>query len=146
MATEEQTYTVEEMAMIARCMALFDAFDLSSANANEIESASTTEFAQTKRDQKTGKLVGRSSAVIRGASPEDLVAYAMEQDSRHKLSNLDPRVDVRSEILDVVNKHHIVTYVEKCNAGLQNRTFLSSIIWFTLSYGSSSPPSLASSL
>jgi hypothetical protein len=51
MATEEQTYTVEEMGMIKRCMALFDAFDLSSANANELESASTMEFARTKRDR-----------------------------------------------------------------------------------------------
>ncbi len=83
MATEEQTYTVEEMGMIERCMALFDAFDLSSANANELESASTMEFARTKRDVTTGMLVGRSRAVIRGASPEDLVAYAMEGDNRH---------------------------------------------------------------
>ena len=31
MATEEQTYTAEEIGMIERCTALFDAFDLRSA-------------------------------------------------------------------------------------------------------------------
>jgi hypothetical protein len=134
MATEEQTYTAEEIGMIERCMALFDAFDLSSANAKELKHASTMEFAQTKRDEKTGKLVGRSRAVIRGASPQDLVAYAMEYDSRHMLSSWDPRADPRSEILEVVNEHHIVTYVENHTPGFQNRTFLSSIIWKRLSY------------
>ncbi len=133
MATEEQTYTVEEMRMIARCMALFDAFDLRSAKAKELEGASTMEFAQTKRDQKTGKLLGRSRAVIRGASPEDLVAYTMEYDSRHHFSLRNPHVDVRSEILDIINEHHIVIYNEKCNAGFHNRTFLNSMIWKQLS-------------
>jgi hypothetical protein len=133
MAREEQTYAAEEMEMIARCMALFDAFDLSSANAKELKHASTMDFAQTKRDLTTGKLVGRSGAVIRGASPEDLVAYAMEYDSRHMLSSWDPRVEPRSEILEVVNEHHIVTYVEKHIPGFQSRTFLSSIIWKQLS-------------
>jgi hypothetical protein len=42
MATEEQTYTLEEMGMIERCMALFDAFDLSSGAARELQHASVT--------------------------------------------------------------------------------------------------------
>jgi hypothetical protein len=133
MATEEQTYTVEEMGMIERCMALFDAFDLSSGAAEELKHASTMEFTQTKRDQTTGKLIGRSRALIRGASPEDLVAYVMEQDSRHKLSNRDPRVEPRSEILEIVNEHQIVTYVEHQTPGIHNRTFLNSMIWKQIS-------------
>jgi hypothetical protein len=133
MATEEQTYTLEEMGMIERCMSLFDAFDLSLANAKELKHASTMEFAQTKCDLTTGKLVGRSGAVIRGASPQDLVAYAMEYDSRHMLSNWDLRVAPRSEILEVVNEHHIVVYVENHTPGFHNRTFLNSIIWQQLS-------------
>ncbi len=133
MATEEQTYTVEEMGMIERCVALFDAFDLSSANAKELKHASTMEFAQTKRDLTTGNLVGRSRAVIRGASPQDLVAYAMEYDSRHMLSSWDLRAYPRSEILEVVNEHHIVTYVENHTPGIQTLTFLNSMIWKQLS-------------
>jgi hypothetical protein len=133
MATEEQTYTAEEMGMIERCTALFDAFDLSLANAKELKHASTMEFAQTKRDLTTGKLVGRSGAVIRGASPQDLVAYAMEYDSRHMLSYWDLRVEPRSEILEVVNEHHIVTFVEHQKPGIQSRTFLNSMIWKRLS-------------
>ena len=133
MAKEEQTYTVEEMGLIARCVGLFDAFDLRSAKAKELEGASTMEFAQTKRDQKTGMLVGRSCAVIRGATPEDLVAYAMEYDSRHMLSLFDPQVDVRSEVLEIVNEHHIVAYSENRNPGFQNLAVLSSITWKQLS-------------
>ncbi len=134
MATEEQTCTVEEMGMIERCLALFDAFDLSSGAAEELKHASTMEFAQTKRDQTTGKLVGRSRAVIHGASPEDLVAYTMEYyDSRHMLSYWDPHVDVRNEMLEIVNEHHIVGYYENHTPGLLNRTFLNSIIWKQLS-------------
>jgi hypothetical protein len=133
MATEEQTYSAEEMEMIARCMALFDASDLRSAKAKELEGASKMEFAQTKRDQTTGKLVGRSRAVIRGASPEDLVAYTMEYDSRHLFSLRNARVDVRSEILEIVNEHHIVVYYENHTSGIQSRTFLNSVIWKQLS-------------
>jgi hypothetical protein len=133
MAREEQTYTAEEIGMIERCTALFDAFDLSLANAKELKHSSTIEFAQTKRDLTTGNLVGRSRAVIRGASPQDLVAYAMEYDSRHMLSYWDPRAEPRSEILEVVNEHHIVTYVENHTPGIQNRTFLNSMIWRQLS-------------
>jgi hypothetical protein len=130
MATEEQTYTVEEMGMIERCMALFDAFDLSSGAAKELKHASTMEFVQTKRDETTGRLVGRSRAVIRGASPEDLVAYTMEySDSRHMLSYWDLRAYPRSEILEVVNEHHVIHYDENHTPGLHNRTFLNSMIW-----------------
>jgi hypothetical protein len=114
-------------------MALFDAFDLSAGAAEELKHASTMEFAQTKRDQTTGNLVGRSRAVIRGASPEDLVAYTMEYDSRHLFSLRNPRVAPRSEILEVVNEHHIVTYVEHQTPGLLNWTFLNSMIWKQLS-------------
>jgi hypothetical protein len=133
MATEEQTYTAEEMGLIERCTALFDAFDLSSVAAKELKCASTMAFAKTKRDEKTGKLIGRSRAVIRGASPEELVAYAMEYESRHILSLLDPHVDIRSEILEIMNEHHIVGYNENHTPGFQNRTFLNSVLWQQLS-------------
>jgi hypothetical protein len=133
METEEQTYTAEEMGMIARCMALFETFDLSAGAGKDLEGASAMDFAQTERDNKTGNLVGRSSAVIRGALPEDLVAYSMEYDSRHILSLLDPHIDVRSELLEIVNEHHIVVYSENHTPGVQNRTFLSSVLWKQLS-------------
>ncbi len=134
MATEEQTYTAEEMRMIAQCIALFDVFDSASGvAAQELKCPTTTmEWARAKRDRNTGLLVVRARAVVRGASPQDMVAYSMEYDSRDILSTWDPRVTVRSELLEIVNDHHTCIYNQKRSTGIANRTFLNAILWIRL--------------
>jgi hypothetical protein len=129
MASEEQTYSAEEAGMLARCMALFDASDSGSQAAKPVKHASTIEWASTKRDVATGTLVGRSQAVIRGAKPEDLVAYSMEADSRHSRCSVDQRVAVQSEILEIVSDHHIVVSNETRSTGIKNPTRFTSIVW-----------------
>jgi hypothetical protein len=133
MASGENTYTAEETRMIAKCMALFDAFDSGSEKAKPMKPASTIEWARTKLDRKSGELLGRSDAIIRGASPEDLVAYTMEYDSRYATSRFDARVEVRSEILAIVNEHHIVIYNEYRATVIQNRSFINALVWKQLS-------------
>ena len=128
MATQEQTYTAEEMGMIAQCMALFDVVDSASGAAQELRCPTTTmEWARAKRDQTTGLLVVRARAVIHGASPQDIVAYSMEYGSRDILSTWDPRVTVRSEVLEIVNDHVYIqrkTHHWNCQPDVPQRYFM----------------------
>jgi hypothetical protein len=74
-------------------------------------------------------LIGHVEAMIR-ASPEQIVAYVMHFDSKVHQSQLDPEVDVRQEILEVKNLHHLVMFYEgKTAPGFQNRTALNSFVW-----------------
>ena len=87
----------------------------------------------TKLDKESGRLVGNTQLVIRGAGPLDIVAYLMDVKSRISESRTDPRVQVRFEIKEVRNAHHIVTFYESNMAPFQNRTFLNASVWKKLS-------------
>ncbi len=55
-------------------------------------------------------------------------AALLEYDGRHLQSSWDPAVDVRSEVLEHVNAHHIVVFNRKKATGCSNRTFLNSTV------------------
>ena len=63
------------------------------------------------------------------ASPEQIIAYQMHYDRKIKLSQLDPIVDVRYEILEVKKLRHMLVFYELKTAPFQNRTFMNSFVW-----------------
>ena len=134
MALMEQSYSVEEIGLIARGMKLLDAFDSAPAAAKELQIVTTMDSARKTYDARMGRVLAMCRAVMR-ASPQHVVAYMMEYDSRHLRSTWNPQRDVRTEILEIVNEHHIVVCTEKCAGvkGILNRTFLNSFVWKQLS-------------
>jgi hypothetical protein len=99
----------------------------------EAKHGPTVDSRWTKRDDATGELVGYIELVICGAGPLDIIAYLMDLNGRHFRSTLDPETDVRDELREVRNSHHIVEFYECKAAPLKNRTFLSTLMWKHLS-------------
>ena len=109
-------------------MALLGTFDAGKGKARSIRRSKTVELAETKHDERSGLLIGHVEAEVR-ASPEQVVAYLMHFDRKYTRSTLNPKVDVRQEVLEVRNPHHTVGFIEKKTAPFQNRTWLSSLLW-----------------
>jgi hypothetical protein len=83
-------------------------------------------FSETKLDEATGLLYGRAAAMVR-ATPQEIVAYMLNYDSRFIRSTTDPTVWVRSETLEHFNAHHTIVFHRlKLGTGLSHRTFLNS--------------------
>ena len=80
----EQVYTEEETALLAKGLELFDSFAAARGKARSLKNAKTVVHARTKHDEKSGLLIGEAQALIR-ASPEQIVAYQMHFDSKHRL-------------------------------------------------------------
>jgi hypothetical protein len=116
-----------ENRLLEKGSAMFEVFDSSSAVAKELEHSATIMRSETKLDVATGLLLGRAVAMIR-ARPQEIVAYILEYDGRHLQSRRDPAVDVRSEVLEHVNAHHIVIFNRKKATGCSHRTFLNSTV------------------
>jgi hypothetical protein len=123
-----QVYTEEETALIAKGLAFLDSAAAGTGKARPLKHSTLFTSALTRHDTKSGLLIGHAVATIR-ASPEQIVAFQMHYDSKIKLSQLDPTLEVRYAILDVKNLHHIVSFYEVKSAPFKNRTFLSSMLW-----------------
>lgn len=80
-----QAYSEEETALIAKGLALFDSLAAAKGKVRPLKHSKTVTSAWTKRDKKTGLLIGHVEATIR-ASPEQIIAYQMHYDSKIKLS------------------------------------------------------------
>jgi hypothetical protein len=93
----------------------------------------TVDSRWTQRDNATGELVGYVELVIRGAGPLEIIVYLMDLNGRHFRSTLDPKTDVRDELREVRNLHHIVEFYEGKAAPFKNRTFLNTLMWKQLS-------------
>jgi hypothetical protein len=129
MGQDGQVYSEEETELIAKGVSLLDSVAAGTGNVRPFKHSNTVTSAWTKHDMKSGLLLGHAEAMIH-ASPEQIIAYQMHVNSKIKLSQLDPTFEVRYEILERLNLHHIVTFYEVKGApSLQNRTFLSSIAW-----------------
>jgi hypothetical protein len=102
-----QAYSEEETALIAKGLALFDGLAAAKGKVRQLKHSKTVTSAWTKRDKKTGMLIGHVEATIR-ASPEQVIAYQMHYDSKIQLSQLDPALNVRYEVLERKSLHHIV--------------------------------------
>jgi hypothetical protein len=94
--------------------------------------AKTVEVAQTRHDKRSDVLQGEVKLLV-PASPEEIIAFLMQIDSKFYMSKLNPKVDVRFEVLEVKSLHHTVFFSEIKTAPLQNRTFLGALVWRKIS-------------
>ena len=124
-----QSYTPAEDELVGKSLELFDRYDASQVTPVSLKHAATVELAETKYDEERHMLLGRAVALIRGATPETLVAYMLSYDSRKIRSEWNPKIDVRAEVVEVVNDHHTIIYNRrKLGHGLSDRAFLNSMI------------------
>jgi hypothetical protein len=123
-----QVYDLREDALIAKGPSMFALFEASSAAAKQLQHSALVLYSETKLDEATGLLYGRAAAMVR-ATPQEIVAYLLNYDSRFMQSITDPAVWVRSETLEHFNAHHTIVFNRlKLGAGLSHRTFLNSTV------------------
>jgi hypothetical protein len=121
-------YDLLEDALIAKGDAMFAVFEASSAGAKLSKHSALILYSETKLDAATGLLLRRAAAMLR-ATPQEIVAFFLNQDSRHIQSTTDPAVYVRSEVVEHVNAHHTTSFHRlKLGPGLFHRTFLNSTV------------------
>jgi hypothetical protein len=116
-----------ENAMIENGMAMFAVFEASSAGVEQLKHSATIDRSETKRDEATGLLLGMAEALIRGATPQQLVAHSL-RDSRYIQSTLNPDVDLRNETIQILSAHHTIRFYRFKATGISDRTFLVSAI------------------
>ncbi len=85
------------------------------------------------KSARTGELVGYVELVIRGAGPLDIIAYLMDLIMDGTFAPPLTETDVRDELREVRNSHHIVEFYEGKAAPFQSRTFLHTLMWKQLS-------------
>jgi hypothetical protein len=127
-----QVYSEEEAQHFAEATDMLNNVAKSTGKVVPMKRAKTVQMACTKYDKRTDRLVGEVELLV-PASPEQVVAFLMHSHSKFNLSHLDPDIDVRWELLEAKNLHHIVCLSEMKTAPFQNRTFLSAILWRKLS-------------
>jgi hypothetical protein len=82
-----------------------------------------------KYDERSRNLLIHVQQEVPGATPQEVIAYLMEN-FRSKFSRtILNSGDVRDEMLEKVSGHHIVGFNEFRAAGYRNRTFLQDEIW-----------------
>jgi hypothetical protein len=122
-------YTEDEDALIVQGVEQLEAFADGKGKVRSFTRSKTVKVAETKYDEKSGVLVGRVELVV-GAPPEQIVAFLMHFDSKLNESLRNHELDLRNEVLEVKNRHHIVVFLEKKTApGLRNRTGLTALLW-----------------
>ncbi len=127
-----QVYSEEEARHFAEVTDMFDILAKGTGKVVSMKHAKTVQLARTKYDKRTDRLVGEVELLV-PASPEQVVAFLMHFNSKFYLSDIDPDIDVRWELLEVKKLHHIVCLREMKALGLRNRTFLSAILWRKIS-------------
>jgi hypothetical protein len=131
MRASVQAHNVEEAALIEDGIALLDTFLSHEGKATDVRLARTVDKSRIKSCK--GQLVGETELVMRGATPEDIIAYLMDVNSKHETSRRDPEEDVCDEVREVKSLHHSVEYYECKAPGFQNRTMLHALLWKRLS-------------
>jgi hypothetical protein len=117
-----------ESELVAEGLGMFAVFETSSTLAAMMKHVATIDQAETKHDEASGHLLGRSEAVIRGATPLQLAAYCLNFDSRYVLSTLNADVDLRNETIEIRSAHHTIGFYRGKITGASDRTFLFSAI------------------
>jgi hypothetical protein len=121
-----RVYDMSEAESLAKGAEMFAVFEASSAGAKQLTHSATVMYSETKLDAPTGLLLGRAVAMVR-ATPQEIVAYSLNSDSRHIQSTIDRTVFIRSDIVEQVNAHQMITFNRlKLGPGLSHRTFLNS--------------------
>jgi hypothetical protein len=126
-----RVYNTLEAELLAMGVDMFAVFEASSAGAKQLTHSALIMYSETKLDEATGLLLGRAAAMVR-ATPQEIVAYLLNFDSRFIQSTIDPTVFVRYELLHNVNAHHAISF-SRCKAtgaaaGVSDRTFLNSVV------------------
>ena len=137
-----QPYSETEAGAVLYGLKMLDDFATSGSSVRELACAATVDTAvvQETRGQArdlvgrgVAEVIGKTELTIRGASPQDVIAYLMLLDGRHFQSTINKEQEVCNEIREVKNPHHFVSYYEVKTAPFQNRTFLSSLVCQQLS-------------
>jgi hypothetical protein len=131
-ASTDLVYSPEQESALQRCMEMLAVFGPGKSLGNPISHNRTVDRAETKSNEETGEVYGVMDGIIHGATPLDIIAYAMCFNGRHIQSDWDIHIDVISELIDA-GPHHAVCYVEKRSPPLQNRTFLNQLVCKKLS-------------
>ena len=131
----EQLYTDNETRALADGMSLFAAVRSGEGKARALKHRSTIDFARTRQDKLSGLLIGEAQALVRGAAPEDIVAFLMHFDSRHftNAKTVNGLIATTTALLEKRNLHHIVTLAEYRRPPFKARTFVNSVIWQKIS-------------
>ncbi len=131
MHASEWSFSSMEDAAIKDGVSLLDAFSSQQGKATDLRLVRTVDRSRVKAYD--GQLVGETVLVIRGATPEDIIAFLMDVSSKHERSRLDPETDVCDEVREVRSLHHKVEYYECKTAPFRNRTMLQALVWKQLS-------------
>jgi hypothetical protein len=127
-AAAGRVYDMSEAELLAKGADMLAGFEASSAGAKQLKHSATVLYSETKLDAATGLLFGRAAAMVR-ASPQEIVAYLVNYDSRFMHSTTDPAVWIRSEVVEHVNAHQMIAFFRvKFGPGLSHRTFLNSTV------------------
>ncbi len=123
------SYDTQENEFLEKGIAMFAVFEASSVGVKQFRHSATITFSETKLDEETGLLLGRSAAMVR-ATPQSIVAYMLNFDSRFFRSGVrGSSVVVHAEALQHVNAHQTITFARaKVGPGLSQRTFLNSLV------------------
>ena len=127
-----QPYCESEAGMIQYGLKMLDDFATSGSSVRELTCAATVDTAVVKetRGQARGlfgrgvaEVIGKTELTIRGASPQDVIAYLMLLDGRHFQSTINKEQEVCNEIREVKNPHHFVSHYEIKTEPLQTAPF-----------------------
>jgi hypothetical protein len=127
--SSEQVLTAAEGVAIDKGEAVFTQYGNSSAPVTQLKLSQTIARSETKLDEAGRFLLGRAEVEV-WASPQELVAYALNYDGRHIQSDFNPAVDAcMPRIVAKVNNHHVIVFSrKKIGFSLSDRTFLLSVI------------------
>jgi hypothetical protein len=115
-----------ENGAIEKGLAMFALYNSSSCVAKHLQHSPTVLRSEVKHDEASGLVLGLGEAEYR-STPQQIVSFILNYDSRNILSNWRPETDVRAELVQKVNGHHSVVFIRKRSAGL-DRTFLNSLV------------------
>ncbi len=117
--------TTTEKEILQKGAAMLAVFEASSTGLKQLEHSESIMYSETKLDEATHLLLGRAAAMVR-ATPQEIVAYCLNYDSRHIQSR--PGANVRAEVLQHVNAHCTIVFNRVRAPGMSDRTFLTSTV------------------
>ena len=121
-------YSEAENAAVERCLRMFALFDSGDGDTTQLPHSASITRSETKYDDAARLLLGRAEAEIR-ADPLEIILFILALDGRFVTSvdAANPTV-VRAEVLATLNAHHTVFYGRYKARGIQDRTFLNSLV------------------
>ena len=130
--SEEGEYTPEQTRALDECAALFASIEGRAGTGRPMPPKATITRAETIYDEERGELFGMAEATMYGATPQQVIAYAMNFAGKHVKSKWNPKTDVEAELLEL-GHHHAIIYNEIKAPPFRNRTFLNMIVCKKLS-------------